>query len=75
MVVSYIRGHEIIFKNNKWLFADNMTPLNFKRSCIRCGELPTKEGYDKCLGYIKGVESACCGHGVSPPIMIFKKGG
>ncbi len=32
--------------------------------CIRCGEPPTSEGHDACLGYIPGIKSACCGHGV-----------
>jgi hypothetical protein len=26
--------------------------------------MPTKEGYDACLGYLKNVIHACCGHGV-----------
>lgn len=29
--------------------------------------MPTKEGYDACLGYIKGAKSACCGHGIEEP--------
>ena len=34
------------------------------RPCPQCGDLPTAEGYDPCLGHILGAYSACCGHGV-----------
>lgn len=34
------------------------------RPCPQCGELPTPDGYDPCLGCIPGVYSACCGHGI-----------
>lgn len=39
------------------------------RPCIRCGNPPTPEGYDACLGHLEGVKSACCGHGVSEPVI------
>lgn len=35
--------------------------------------MPTKEGYDACLGHIAGVKSACCGHGVEEPFVIPNK--
>ena len=32
--------------------------------CAKCGELPTIEGHDGCLGVLAGnVMNACCGHG------------
>ena len=34
------------------------------------GIMPIKEGYDACLGYIDGVKSACCGHGVGKPFLM-----
>jgi hypothetical protein len=34
--------------------------------------MPTSEGYDACLGFIPGVESACCGHGVEEPYQMTK---
>jgi hypothetical protein len=37
---------------------------------LKCGKMPTPEGYDACLGYIDGVISACCGHGVEKQILI-----
>ena len=31
--------------------------------CVKCGELPTPEGHDACLGELPGLMNACCGHG------------
>ncbi len=31
--------------------------------CAACGQLPTPEGHDACLGTLPGVWNACCGHG------------
>jgi hypothetical protein len=45
--------------------------MNSKRPCKRCGKPPTKEGYDACIGNVKGfVKSACCGHGVEEPYIV-----
>jgi len=64
--ISYARGHEIYFDGKAWRYSDNGNLLQDEvRSCIRCGKHPTKEGHDACIGYIEGVDSACCGHGVS----------
>ena len=64
MIKSNLRGHEIIFINDEWVYADTKESINNIRPCVRCGCMPTSKGYDACLGYIKGVKSACCGHGV-----------
>jgi len=65
MITSYLRGHLIEYDDNGWNYADNKQPIDMEnRACIRCGMMPTPEGYDACLGYIPGVSSACCGHGV-----------
>jgi len=64
MVYSYARGHKIYFFNNAWRYEDNNEPVEGnERPCIRCGKMPTPEGYDACLGFVSGVASACCGHG------------
>ena len=69
---SYNRGHEIIYIDGKWIYIDNSESIkNKERSCSRCGKFPTPEGYDACLGYIKGAYSACCGHGVSKPYIKY----
>lgn len=70
MVTSFSRGYEIYFKNNLWYYKDNGKLIDIKRPCKKCGKPPTLEGYDACLGYIEGAQSACCGHGVTEPINI-----
>lgn len=35
----------------------------YTKPCPKCNEMPTKEGYDHCLGFIEGAKAACCGHG------------
>lgn len=67
---SYQGGHLIEY-NKQWLYADDKSPISVKRPCVRCGRMPTPEGYDACLGYIPNVKSACCGHGMGNPIMEF----
>jgi len=73
-VSSLTRGWKIFwdFAKQKWFYADTGKSADIERSCKRCGKFPTPEGHDACLGYIKGVESACCGHGVSKAFIIFK---
>lgn len=70
MITSYSRGWEIYYDGNEWKYSDNNQKISDFRPCKRCGKLPTKEGYDFCLGYIAGVKSACCGHGVEEPYVI-----
>jgi hypothetical protein len=68
-IVSYIRGHKIYYKNDDWYY-NNDESIKQEKACVRCNKMPTIEGYDACLGFIEGVKSACCGHGVSKPIII-----
>ena len=35
--------------------------------------MPTKEGYDACLGHVKGAKSACCGHGVEESYVMYEE--
>ncbi len=70
MITSHQRGHVIYFKNSQWFYLDNNEPAQKERPCKRCGHMPTIEGYDACLGYIKDAVSACCGHGIEKPILI-----
>ena len=71
-VKSYSRGHLIICEADKWIYADDKSDANIKRPCNRCGRMPTKEGYDACLGYIEGATSACCGHGVEKATIVWE---
>jgi hypothetical protein len=43
-------------------------------SCAACGQLPTPEGHDACLGTLPGVRAACCGHGKSKGYVLFESG-
>ena len=73
MVTSYSRGHQIVFENGKWYYADNMSIYDDSRPCKKCSCYPTKEGYDACIGYIEGAKQACCGHGVEEEYVILEK--
>ena len=64
MITSHSRGNKIFYKNSQWVYEDGTPADKEERPCITCGEMPTTEGYDACLGYVEGVVSACCGHGV-----------
>lgn len=55
-----------------WRYVVNNDIANYELPCVRCGQLPTVEGYDYCLGHIKGAKHACCGHGVKKPYIIWE---
>lgn len=71
MLRSYSRGWEIYYDGIDWRYSDNNEKINPNRPCKKCGCIPTKEGHDACLGHIEGVKSACCGHGVQEPFIIY----
>jgi len=68
MITTHIRGH-LIFWDDGWYWADTKEPVTDERPCVRCGRMPTP--YDACLGYIEGAVSACCGHGIEEPYVIY----
>ena len=62
----YLRGHKIICIDEYCFYADIKEPTasTYKdRPCGNCGKQYTKEGHDACLGTLKGLMNACCGHG------------
>lgn len=64
---SKLRGHSIEYINNEWVYSDTKKPTvsTFKdRSCGHCNKENIPEGHDACLGTLKGIMNACCGHGV-----------
>ncbi len=71
MITSYYYGNLIFYSKNKkeWLYIDGV-PINKIRPCPKCGEYPTTEGYDACLGHIPNTKSACCGHGMGKNFII-----
>ena len=67
MQKSYLRGHEIEYQNNEWVYSDNKestVKTHEERPCKHCCKHYTKDGHDACLGTLIGVMNACCGHGV-----------
>jgi len=66
MTFAHLRGHLIYWDeaDNCWRYDDTDELAEHDRPCIRCGRLPTPEGYDACLGFRSNVSAACCGHGV-----------
>lgn len=66
VVLSYKRGHSIKWSedSNEWVYTNDNTSINIDRPCVRCNKMPTSEGHDTCLGKLKNVSSACCGHGI-----------
>jgi hypothetical protein len=49
----------------RWLYESDLVPTESVpiRPCPRCGQPPTSDGHDACLGTLMGVTNACCGHG------------
>jgi hypothetical protein len=73
MITSHCRGHIIVYVNNQWRYQDDNSVCDDSRACAKCGEYPTKEGYDACLGHIEDAAFACCGHGIEEPFISFEK--
>jgi len=68
MTHSTLRGHNIEFVNNEWIYSDTKEPTvyTFKdRPCGHCNKHNTPEDHDVCLGELKSIMNACCGHGVA----------
>lgn len=64
MPSSYLNGHAIIWHIDKWIYRDNLEPtIDNNRPCGHCGKERTEEGHDGCIGTLKGIRNACCGHG------------
>ena len=72
MITAHERGWPIFWDGEQWLYVDNKEAIDEKRECFRCRKSPTPEGYDACLGFIKGASSACCGHGKEKPYVMWK---
>lgn len=69
---AHMRGHNIVYDwdTEKWYYEDDLSPADDSRACVRCNRKPTAEGHDACIGNVKGVISACCGHGVGKGFMV-----
>jgi len=70
MITTNSRGHQIYYDGVVWRYVDTNEIDTDSRPCKKCGRMPTKEGYDACIGHIEGASSACCGHGIEEPYII-----
>jgi hypothetical protein len=59
------RGHAIEFTNSIWIYCDTKKPVSesIERCCGVCNCPQTDKGHDPCIGTLKHVMNACCGHG------------
>ena len=60
------RGNDIELINGKYVFSDTKELISEtykQKTCGNCGRHYTAEGHDGCLGTLKGIMNACCGHG------------
>jgi len=73
MITAKTRGWLIVFEKDQWIYADNKIGIRKKRACRKCGQPPTAEGHDACLGKIHGAISACCGHGAEKGFILRKE--
>ncbi len=65
----------VINDDGERVFADNGVSVGIGyRPCAKCGEYPTKEGHDACLGTLGNVINACCGHGRNKGYIQFDNG-
>jgi len=74
-----VRGHLIVEDGKYWWkyedTGERYNPEN-DRPCKHCGKPPTKEGHDPCLGELRGIMFACCGHhgSIQPPYVTLNDG-
>ncbi len=83
MARAYFRGHPAYydFDWEAWFYCDTgelvfslENRFRDSRPCTFCGQLPTPEGYDPCVGEVPGARSVCCGHGVTPSYVVWENG-
>lgn len=73
MITSHCRGHIVYYDGKDWRYQDDNTVCDDSRPCAKCGRMPTKDGYDACLGHIPEATFACCGHGIEETFVSFVK--
>ena len=81
----FIRGHEVFYDGDDWYYKDTKQLASLfqqsQRACWLCEEVPVRctepecddywQGFhDPCIGHVKGVMSACCGHGRKNPYWV-----
>lgn len=67
------RGHNIELIEGEWIYSDTkelVKKFHLIRTCGNCNKPRTSEGHDACLGTLKGMMNACCGHGSEEEIYV-----
>jgi hypothetical protein len=64
---SEYRGRKIELRKKEWFYSgtDILVSNDIFCRCGHCGLDSTKEDHDGCIGELKNVINACCGHGIS----------
>lgn len=72
--IGYFRGHQLIWQNNKWIYADTLEDIPANggeiRPCAKCGSLFSIGEVDSCMGILPDCNNACCGHGIDSQAYI-----
>lgn len=63
---SSYRGHPIVAVDDDWVYEDTRAPVSDDkgRGCGFCHLANADDGHDPCIGELRGVMNACCGHGI-----------
>jgi hypothetical protein len=65
------RGHRVSYIAPSWCYSDGVPMGSVERPCVECGKVAASfDAPDPCLGYLTGVRSACCGHGVTDSYVL-----
>lgn len=65
------RGHPITRDGSVYRYDDGtQVAKDPSRPCGRCGRANTSEDHDACLGTLRGVRNACCGHGAESAAFV-----
>ena len=64
-------------ETGEWVYTDTGRPVaaHVDRACGYCGGDNTKDGHDHCIGTLRGVVNACCGHGIASGAYVVLKNG
>lgn len=61
----YSRGNGVFYYDHlQEAFYEDGTPFDDTRPCTKCGVACGTDDPDPCLGWLDGVDYACCGHGI-----------
>lgn len=75
---SQVRGWATYYREGQWFYEDTDEPVKNgwkERPCGECGRKNTDDGHDSCLGELREVMNACCGHGTDEEAYVqFKDG-